>query len=602
MLGWADDAPASSPSSPASYRYVTDVLFDHEMHMRELAKRKMAPLHAAQQDIGEIAVIEDDGTLLMDAVDNQFDLDGSSVELSPRGPAAYDVACTPFAFDSTLGTPVELGDDTCTYVPFTGGFTFTFYGTTYTGVYICSNGCLTFEEEEDVYFERSVAEFLYEEPRVGVFYNDIDPTRKGAVTYRQEADAFTVTWDDVSEYTAGADLNSNTFQIRLDSSGTIVFSYNGMDATDSIVGLTPGGETPFSTLDYDADCPVSPDGPALLERFETANPSGPRVDIVLLGRRFYETHNDTFDYLVLFTDFDVVLGDAFAYAVTVKNEVLGLGDILPGNEGDDLFDNTATFGSAGRLKSFLNMGEIRRYDDDPHENVLRSFSSLDLIAHEAAHLWLAHALFMDGEEPSTELLGRQMAHWSFYMDTDASVMEGNDWQDNGDGTFTTIATTERYSALDLYLMGFLAPDDVAPFFIIRNPDPDLGADRSPGINITVNGEKKWVTIDDIIAAIGPRDPSWRASQKRFRQAFVLLVENGQSPKPGSIDRLDMLRTSWEQFFHQLTLENGRIDTSLTLVPPVVEGTPSGSRSRWYTLAMVTLVLGVAALAGRRITS
>jgi len=566
VLQCADGALAFTPPSRADYRYVTDVLFDHEMHARELAKRKMAPLHAIQQDIGEIAVIEDNGTMLIGGEDNPFDLDLTSVELSSQGHDAYDVVCTDFAFDSTPGTQVSLGDDTCTYVAFSDGFTFPFYGTMYTGVYICSNGCLTFEEEDEVYFQPSAAEFLYEEPRVGVFYADIDPTQQGAVTYRQAPAAFTVTWNDVSEYD---EQNSNTFQIRLEPTGTIVFSYNGVDAAEAIVGLTPGGDTDVSVLDYNVDCTALSVGPALIERFETLGTAGPEVDIVLLSRLFYDTHDDIYDYLILFTDFDVSLGGAYAFEITVRNDVRGLGDLRPGS---DVFDNSSSFGSAGRLQSFMHMGEISRYPDDPYDRLPGTTSAnspVSLLAHEAGHRWLAFARFMDGGEPSTALLGRQLAHWSFFMDSDASFMEGNDWEDNGDGTFTTVAILERYSALDLYLMGFIPPEEVARFFLVTYPDPDRGAGSAPRTGVTVSGEAKWVAIDDIVAAQGPRDPSWQTSQRQFRQAFVLLVQNGQSPKPESIDRLETLATAWQQYFSEMTGYRASVDTTLKLPPPPI---------------------------------
>jgi len=598
---YAVGGAAFTASSPAGYRQVTDVLFDHKMHMRDLAKRKTAELPAANMDIGQIAVIEDNGTLLMGARNNPFDLDGISLEFLPRGADAYDVACGPFAFDATAGTPVALGDDTCTYVGFTGGFTFPFYGTAYTGVYICSNGCLTLEEEDEVYFQPSVAEFLYEEPRVGVFYADIDPTRGGLVTYRQEPAVFVATWAGVSEYReAGDPLNSNTFQIRLESTGRIVFSYNGIDAAEAVVGLSPGGETGVSTLDYTAECPAYPVGPAMLERFETADSTDPEVDCVLVSRLFYSTHTDVYDYLILFTDFDVSLDDAFAFEITVRNDVRGLGDMLAGGDGDDLFDNTSSFGSAGRLQSFMNMGEVSRYPTDPYQPMLRTNSAMALLAHEAGHRWLAFVRFMDGGEPSSLLLGRQLAHWSFLLDSDASFMEGNEWRDNADGSFTTVAATERYSPLDLYLMGVVPPEDVPPFFVITDPDPPLDPGLAPTLDVTVSGGAKWVTLDDVVAAEGPRVPSWQTAQRRFRQAFVLLVENGGTPKPESIDKLDTLRTAWESFFSQVTGGGASVDTSLGDSGGVVEGADIGSPISWAALTVTLVALGVAVLLSRRV--
>jgi hypothetical protein len=48
-------------------------------------------------------------------------------------------------------------------------------------------------------------------------------------------------------------------------------------------------------------------------------------------------------------------------------------------------------------------------------------------------------------------------------------MEGNNWQDNGNGTFTSNEATSRYSALDLYVMGLRSATETADFFFIDNP-------------------------------------------------------------------------------------------------------------------------------------
>ena len=46
---------------------------------------------------------------------------------------------------------------------------------------------------------------------------------------------------------------------------------------------------------------------------------------------------------------------------------------------------------------------------------------------------------------SDALLGRDDAHWSFFFNSDASVMEGNDIEDQGGGQFRTIDAVKRYS-------------------------------------------------------------------------------------------------------------------------------------------------------------
>lgn len=55
-----------------------------------------------------------------------------------------------------------------------------------------------------------------------------------------------------------------------------------------------------------------------------------------------------------------------------------------------------------------------------------------LLNHEVAHQWLVFPEFLDGGSPSDALLGRDGAHWSYLLDSEASYMYGSEWTDNGD--------------------------------------------------------------------------------------------------------------------------------------------------------------------------
>ena len=102
-----------------------------------------------------------------------------------------------------------------------------------------------------------------------------------------------------------------------------------------------------------------------------------------------------------------------------------------------------------------------------------------MLGQEVGHRWLAFFEFRDHTgERSQALLGRDEAHWSFFFDSDASVMEGNDIEDLGGGSFRTVAAVERYSLLDQYAMGLVPRIEVPPFFYVREPDQRLARPRS----------------------------------------------------------------------------------------------------------------------------
>ena len=71
------------------------------------------------------------------------------------------------------------------------------------------------------------------------------------------------------------------------------------------------------------------------------------------------------------------------------------------------------------------------------------------------------------------------------MDTDASVMEGNDIEDLGGGSFRTADAVRRYSRLDQYAMGLVSPAQVPTFFYVENPSArERGSSPSIGVSFT----------------------------------------------------------------------------------------------------------------------
>ena len=145
------------------------------------------------------------------------------------------------------------------------------------------------------------------------------------------------------------------------------------------------------------------------------------------------------------------------------------------------------------------------------------------LAHETGHRWLARLLFRNADRiVSDQLLGRQLAHWSFFMDSDGSVMEGNDIEDQRGGVFRTAAAPERYSRLDMYAMGLATDAEVPPWFFIDSPVSTRTRETPPITGITINGTRRDVLIQDVIAALGPRVPSAGDSPRVHRQAFVFI--------------------------------------------------------------------------------
>jgi hypothetical protein len=179
--------------------------------------------------------------------------------------------------------------------------------------------------------------------------------------------------------------------------------------------------------------------------YDEDNPDGtsnhiPRQEI---AKEFFKTHKDEYDFLVIFTNFDFKMRpDAKAFYLTVKNDTRGIGQ--------QLFDNSALFGSNGKLQGTIDMGNLSALVTDPLNPQFEDL--LDILSHELDHRWGAYIKFREANgNISAALLGKDMSHWSFLLNSYGSVLYGNQWQDNGNGTFTSLLGSRKYySPLDLY--------------------------------------------------------------------------------------------------------------------------------------------------------
>jgi hypothetical protein len=279
-----------------------------------------------------------------------------------------------------------------------------------------------------------------------------------------------------------------------------------------------------------------------------------QLDTVAVGQRFYQSHPDSYDQLVIWTD-TRVLTTAFAYESTVANQIRGIGQ--------DVYDISREWGSSGRLNSLVVMDSLTKYPEDPTARVLRQETTLSLLGHESGHRWLALLEFRDHEgRRSKKLLGRDEVHWSFFFDSDASFLEGNDIEDRGGGSFRTQAVVARYSLLDQYAMGLVREQDVPSFFYVDAPTSTTHQPADPPqLNQEFTGTRRDVLIQDILAIHGPRVPSTAASPRLHRQAFI-YVTRAATPDAAQVAKMDRIRREWEPFFHRATNERMRVETRL----------------------------------------
>jgi hypothetical protein len=186
--------------------------------------------------------------------------------------------------------------------------------------------------------------------------------------------------------------------------------------------------------------------------------------------------------------------------------------------------------------------------------------AMSQIGHEMGHRWSAFvSAKLNGE---TIQLGP--THWArglqapvafpYQRPTEASAMGGGVWQDNFDGTFTQLdddyyVPATGWSYLDLYLMGMISPAEVPDFFILRNLTP---AGRDPNGHPIFKADRTKITIQDVIAAEGPRLPAVEQAQKNFNTGMVLVVEHGKKPSQQLIESVTGIRERWIDYWATTT--------------------------------------------------
>lgn len=217
------------------------------------------------------------------------------------------------------------------------------------------------------------------------------------------------------------------------------------------------------------------------------------------------------------------LGCEELFYLPMANDIRGIG--YQHEDARELFDDSPESALEGIV--FLNdIAYWRRHPDE--------FASA--FHHEVAHRWGARVHVQLPGLPAEALLGREQQHWSYYLETGGSALEGNSWMAAAEGRFRAHSPVELagFSDLDLYLMGALSPADVRPSFLVR-PTSEHGEDCS-GSSFSAASPPQWcmphevagatvpVTAADVIAAEGEREPA--AAFPRVLSAAVVLLASG----------------------------------------------------------------------------
>ncbi len=552
--------------------YIVKAQEEAFLHLRHSVRRVTARLAAADvatsraaranQDVGEIAVIGAGNGVV--GLRNPFDLVSKTVSFTPDG-AGYKVSSGSDTFDtaaSLSGTKLPLEDDDTERIALP--FPFRFYGATYYEAFVNSNGSLSFTAG-DLDYSGAFGHFAAGPPAIAALFTDLNPpSSTNGVRLLKEPGRLVLTWDNVLLATDNFFNAGQTFQMRLYPTGRIELTYTSVSATlaKAVAGLNPGGLQAVTLADLSTTTDTFTTG--IAESFTST--SAPDIDMMAAAQRFYQTHDDSYDYLVVYNAMGIAADAGIvAYEVTTRSKGDGYGDTPT--------DTGLEYGSKRQLQAVLNLGPTIQYPTDPFGTVASRGSIGDtpvsILAHETGHLFLA-LVSVPSPTSSTfpPMLGAGLAHWAFPFNSDASVLEGNRIEDLGPSAnprYRTTATVQHYSALDQYLMGLRAPQDVPPTFAVLNSG--LANSRGPQTGIVFNGTRLDIPVNDVVKAAGRRTPDATVAQRNFRFAFIMVVDetadlSAGTPAAAAIAQVDGYRTAFESFYTKSTDFRATLSTTL----------------------------------------
>ena len=158
-------------------------------------------------------------------------------------------------------------------------------------------------------------------------------------------------------------------------------------------------------------------------------------------------------------------------------------------------------------------------------------------------------------------------HWSFFFNSFGSLLEGNQILQKSSSSFLTTTPFTGFSNLDLYLMGFVPASSVSGTFYVDSPSqfsPSYAfqPQSTPEAGVGFHGNAIPVAIGDVIAANDARNPDAISSQKQFRDLFVLITTTQTPATAAETSYLELVRSSWEAYFSNVTKQKASIRTSL----------------------------------------
>ena len=197
--------------------------------------------------IGNIAVVEDDGTLVKPA--NLFDLNQKTLRFTPMADGAFTIKVESLRWTNDVGDRLVFArqSEISSHEITLSNLEIPFAGQTWDAITVNSTGTITFGwPEEEVRRPRFISfdEFGHvlasgSRPMIAAFWHRAWSGFPNEFFFKQGSAHVTVTWRVAQRFRTGVE---NEFQATLHRSGEILLSYKSMETLEGVVGVFPGAQ------------------------------------------------------------------------------------------------------------------------------------------------------------------------------------------------------------------------------------------------------------------------------------------------------------------------------------------------------------------------
>jgi len=210
----------------------------------------------------------------------------------------------------------------------------------------------------------------------------------------------------------------------------------------------------------------------------------PSAELARVTTRFYQLFQDTYDAVAVVPQRGLLMPYT-AVHFTVKSDVAGIGQ--------DLYDDSATYGSGGRLHAVEMFPEF--------------FSDNQISTHEASHQWGSYVdwtaitgLVRAGHQPDAHdpLWAAQPSRMSAVLDGVRTVV------DNGGAyVIAKSAAPVPFTPIQRYAMGIL-PKAAVPNMVLFDEQGQFTTAAAPAPGTPVVGGVRSASIDQVTGLLGER--------------------------------------------------------------------------------------------------